>query len=236
MQKYRVKIQMILVCLLINYLNLTGQANVMTGTIGLRSDCQSNANGFLQTIGLSRTISKKLEIGLTVGHAFTESQSKIFNENSAKAYVRHIEQPIPEGVINKLWNENSFPGIDISDKGNRYNDLFIALTATYYVVQSNRNNIHAGIGVGMHKKDHSEQINSIYTSEIYWILGGKRTTGLVIPIFSYNTFLDVSLIPSVTYEYKIKQNFGVTFESAAFIYPASRTLSLSQSFGFRLKF
>jgi hypothetical protein len=144
MRKFNIQLLMILVFMSINYLQVSGQYLVMTGSIGVRTDCQSNANGFIQTICVRGSVAKNLEIGIAVGHAFTESQSKIFDENSPNAYIRHVKQPIPEGVINNLWKESSFPGFDIQDKGNRYDDIFVSLSANYLVINSKRNNIHAG--------------------------------------------------------------------------------------------
>lgn len=226
MQKFDPSIYALIIFVNFATVNLWAQSLVMTGSVGLRTDCRSQSTGFTQTIGLRKSLSKKFEIGLTIGHAYTESRSEIFSENGLNAFIRHVDNPVPEGVINNLWSENSFPDLAMPQKGNRYDDLFLSLSTSYAIIQSKKNNINIGLGAGIHRKDHSEQIASIYPDEINWIFGGHVTTNTVIPIYAYNTFLDFSITPGIFYEYLLKRNLGLTFDSFAFIYPVSGSISL----------
>jgi hypothetical protein len=235
---YMQKFSLIVTLILVFSANscIIAQKLFISGSLGVRSDLRQKSTGFQNCIALGYDISRRWEIGLKVGHGYTESESQVLKLNSPKAYIRHLGQPIPEGVINGLWDKSAFPGIDLPDKGNRYNDQFISLQASYTVKQFSKSNIYVGCGIGINRRDHSEQINAIIPSEIYWIFGGFRTYDNVIPIYSYNTFIDFSILPSISYEYKLIRNLGITIETSAFIYPVSKTVSLSQSLGFNLGF
>ncbi len=236
MRKYKLTVNIAVFIIFGLYqIGLQAQGFEMSGTLGIRTDYHNSSSGFMQTIGLRYANSKRFSFGLTIGHAFTESRSQIFDGNDSKSYIRHVDVPIPDGVINGTWNANSFPDIVLPAKGNRYDDLFLSLSVGYKVLKASKYNIHASIGVGIHKHDQSEQISQIEPHEIYWVIGGHRTYENIIPIYAYNTYLDLSVVPLLVYEYRLKSNLGLTFESAAFYYPMSKSLSMSQSFGFRLQ-
>lgn len=208
-----------------------GQTLSMGAVLGIRNNIQNNSSGLVQSIFLSKKCSKKISVKMGVGLSVAESQSAVYKSDATNTLIRNRNQPVPVGVLNNFWDIDAFPRFDVKDNGNRYADLYSYLLGNYNMCNKNRNNIVVGVGAGLHRKDESEQIGSIIAEETYWIFGGQTTFDTDIPIFAYNTFLDLSFIIEASYVLKIRERIDLFYESTVFFYPKSNRLSLNNSFG-----
>ncbi|MEZ4776474.1 MAG: hypothetical protein R3D00_25080 [Bacteroidia bacterium] len=207
------------------------------GTMGVRSDFNVKAKGFAQSIYIYNRFTDKFSIKCGLGHAMSESQSAIYQSGSSNTLIRNKNQPVPiEDTGFFGWDNSAFPNIDISDKGNRYDDLFVYLALNYKIIQKHRHFGQIGAGTSLHRRDHSEQIGSIIAAEAHFPIGIGNVNDLEIPVFAYNTFLDYSIIAEGTYGFILTESLDILLESNLFFYPKSKTMSLNIGLGFNIDF
>lgn len=185
------------------------QSNSLTGGFLLGSHFKNGLNGHGLDMTFERSINQKHVIGLSINYLFAESRGILPDELTSKYALRDVTNPNQLKDFNFGWNASSFPkGSLETTKPNRHMNYNITLQYGYSVLNKPKSKLVLGLGVGMTFND---EMNLVYLlkGEYRFVLqpiGDSRFKDMYFPIFRFDTYWDLGIVPNVKYERTINEH------------------------------
>ncbi len=197
------------------------------------------ASGYMITLEFHKKAGAKGMIGLEAGHFFNNSRGILPRDLSNTRFVirdfTHFE-PLGEDNNPFGWTETSFPGIRLPSRPDKYFNFNIGVKYLTELSKNTKRQFQAGFGLALSYRDEMELTKVIKAANIQATIPPFSGTDYLIPIFSYNTYLDFALIPEVNCQLPLGKNRSLGLKGQFLYYPVSQNCILASAvtFGFGL--
>jgi len=229
-----IKYILVFIISLIHVIGLYSQKIKLEGYFGHSYFVDKNAGGYDLGIGINYVLTKNSMIGVSIGHSYNDISPLPSDLTEAKVVLKEESNRLPLGSGFSSWSEDSaWPKIRLEEQPNRYFRFNIALNYTITKVLRNENSFIFGIGPILSYRDESELVKMIETSKIAGIFV-RPTFDHSIPIFNYNTYLDMGIKGDITYIFKKIRGINLGFKSGIIIYPKSGDFMLNNGIVIRI--
>jgi hypothetical protein len=212
--------------------------NSLTGGFLIGSHFKNDLNGHGLDMTFEHDISPKHVIGISINYLFAESRGILPDKLTEKYALRDVTNPDQLKSFNADWNVNSFPkGSFEKTKPNRHMNYNISLQYGYNIIHKTKSRLTLGLGVGMTFND---EMNLVYLlkGEYRFVVQPANVNmfqDYYFPIFRFDTYWDLGIMPSVKYEKTINEHliWGLNLKQNWF-FKSSKTFStLTCFFGFK---
>ena len=215
-------------------LNINSQKLQLEGFGGHSYFVDKNAGGYDLGIGINYVLTKSSMIGVSIGHSFNDISPLPSDLTEAKVVLKEESNRLPLGNGFGSWAEDGeWPKIRLEEQPNRYFRFNIALNYTITKVLRNENSFIFGIGPILSYRDEGEMIKLIETTKIRGLFV-RPTDDHSIPIFSYNTYLDMGIKGDITYLFKKIRGINLGFKSGIIFYPKPGDFMLNNGIVIRI--
>lgn len=189
---------------------------------------EKNAGGYDIGLGVSYPIAKKSMLGLSLSHTFNDVSPLPSDLTAAKIILKEESNRLPLGFGWPDWEEDyNWPKIRLEEQPNRYFRLNMGLHYIMNTMIKNHHHFTFAMGGLISYRDESEMIKLVETEKIRGYLFVRPTDDHSIPIFNYNTYLDVGLKGDATYFFKKLKVLDLGLRTSFVYYPKSNNLMLN---------
>lgn len=191
---------------------LRGQNITIEGFGGHSYFVEKNAGGYDLGIGLYTVISKNNSLGLSFSHTYNDVSPLPSDLSAAKIVLKEESNRLPLGFGLGEWSEDyNWPDIRLEEQPNRYFRFNVGLHYLYKAIYKKHRQFTFALGAVLSYRDESEMIRLVETTKIAGSPFVRPTYDHSIPIFSYNTYMDLGTKIDFTYYFKKLKilNFGV---------------------------
>lgn len=205
--------------------DVQGQSSGIKAAVGSSFNPSKKAAGYLLTLGFQKKVGKKSSIGFEVGHFFNSSRGILPKDLSNLHFVfRDYTNYEPLGETNNPfgWSATSFPGIRMLSKPNRYFNFNFGGKYFFHLMENARDKIQVGTGVGLSYHDEMELVKIIEATNIQTTVPSFSGVDYRIPMFSYNTYLDFTILTEATYTHAIGNNLLLGLSAQLLYYPLTQ--------------
>jgi hypothetical protein len=190
---------------------------------------RKNADGYNLGIGLKYTTSKKSSVGLIFSHNYNDNTSLPSNLKDAKIVLKEESNRLPLGAGFADWEkEHNWPKIRLEEQPNRFFRFDIGLQYTFTKSFKKDSYFDFTIGTLFSWRDESEMIKLVETSKLRGLFF-RPTDDYSIPVFNYNTYLDLGLKCECTYFLILLNKMALGYRSGFVLYPKSNDLMINNS-------
>lgn len=205
--------------------NLLAQSKIIKGGLAYTYNIAKNASGGSVGLAYEQKIKGKHFFCIEVKNIFTQRRGSLPDQLiSQKHILRDYTNPVP--FANPfIWNKESFPSYQLPSTPDKYFDLNFTASYLYEYLNTKRYNLKMGLGTCVTYHDESEIVQ--------WIEGdfsnpfaGKLTKAM-FPVFQYDTYIDVGVVPQVELQFKLKRNIMTGLSSKLYYFPKSSNALLN---------
>ena len=226
--------QYILLTLLIAVtFRITAQKSSLDASIGYANFLNKKASGFSTGLNYQRKISQKQSIGLEISYIFTERRGLLPEKLNEPIFVLRDFTSIPP-IPSFGWTTDGFPDIRLPTKPDKYFNFNVGVNYLFDVWAKGRHNLTLGIG-GLLTFSDEKEIVEVIKGDFRAIIG-LNLKNVSIPVFQYDTYLDVGFQPQIRYRYQLKEKMNIGLTNKYHCYPISNryvfTLAAFLSFEF----
>ncbi len=216
----KIKIFLLFVILFI-CISLNAQNYLISSGVGHSYFINKNAGGYNINLSVDKKLSPKGYISVEVGHSFNDKTPFGRNLSDEKILIRDFTNRSPLG--SSSWNrDDSWPKIRLQSQPERFFRLDFILNYRQEYKAWTKSKLKFNIGGVLSYRDEMELTRLIPIQEIgFSSFGGVLAYDQIIPIFSYNTFLDLGLNLGHTYSLTINENLDVALNTQFVYYPKS---------------
>lgn len=212
---------------------IIAQKSNLDASIGYANFLNKKASGFCTGLNYQRKISQKQSIGLELSYVFTESRGLLPEKLDEGTFILRDFTNIKTPSVFE-WTQNSFPDIRLSTKPDKYFNFNIGINYLFDVLEKGKHNLTVGIG-GLLTFNDEKEIVEIIKGDFRGVLP-LDLKNISIPVFQYDTYLDVGFQPQIRYRYQLKEKMNIGLTNKYYCYPISNryvlTLAAFLSFEF----
>lgn len=197
---------------------LSAQKNSLDATIGYARFLNKKASGFSTGINYQRKIGKKQSLGLELCYTFTERRGLLPDDLSKETFILRDFTYIPP-LPNFGWSTSGFPGVRLSSTPDKYFNFNIGVNYLFDIWEKKKQTFSVGIG-GLLTFNDEKEIVGVLKGDFSAVIGVnlKNTS---IPIFQYDTYIDLGFQPQLKYRYQLKEKMSVGLTNKYYCYPIS---------------
>lgn len=211
----------ILSIILLACFNIQSQNYLISSSIGHSYFINKNAGGYNINLGLDKKISPKGYISFGIGHSFNDKTQFGKNLTDEKIILKDYTNRLPLGFGTPDWEEeNAWPKIRLQSQPERFFRLDFMINYRQAYKAWSKSKLIFNVGGVLSYRDETELVKMIATQEISGFLI-RPTYDHFIPLFSYNTFLDLGLNIGNTYSVTINDNLDIGLNTQFVYYPKS---------------
>jgi hypothetical protein len=198
---------------------LIAQQNNLMGILGAAYNWSNKAAGVSLSIDYDHLLSRKTALGMEINYLYTQKRGLLPNDIKAQNVILRDFTHIPP-LTNLWWDENSFAPFRLSTKPDTYFDFNIVFKYLFEVWQSKQNHCRMGLGAVFNYHDEKEIVGFIQGR--FRAGGGwSEIQDASIPLFQYDTYLDLGVLSQLGYERRVKDNLSLGLVSKWYVFPKS---------------
>lgn len=222
MKYYKFYIFVLILCMF--QVNSFAQNLEISGDFGVSFKTNSYANGYGFNINATFLHFGKHHFGLTIGNNFMSSSNFLPGKN-LEEYNFHLRDytniiPLGEESFNFGWSIEAFDQIRLRSQPNRYYNFNGGIN--YYYEFGKLNGFRIGSEWILTYRDQMEIAKVLNVKElVFWIPLGQTINDYNIPIYSYDTYIDIGFAPYIQYNIFNYKRLGVDIKSKIYIFPKS---------------
>ncbi len=209
---------------------LPAQNSRVQAFLGLNERLTGKATGFAAGVEFSRRVAPVHYWALEMQYNFAHGRGILPELPSDKYILRDYVNPTPRPFFGFFWDKNSFPGLHLSSRPDKY--FTFSLAAKYLADVWKRGKHRLSLGAGVLASFHDEMVL------IEFIRGDYKPTlpiGVIedgyFPVFRYDTYLDAGLLGQFEYQFQLRPRLSVSARNQCQWMPASNIWALSATVG-----
>lgn len=208
------------------------------GTLAFRLGALAHTNQrlFGPTAGLdyNRYFGENWGIGLFFEQAFAEGRSG-FPDQLTKNYLFRDYTNLNPTPSLLQWQKTNFPQIRLESKPNRHFNVNLGMQYWYEVYKEDKHTLRTGAGAIMGFHNYMKLTKWI-PGAYYADLGGFRQPNALVPLFRYDTYWDLGMVPFVEYRRMFSQRGVCGARAQYYWFPKSgvQYVTTGAFVGFRL--
>ena len=224
--KYQ-KLFLSIVVILSHFTDILSQNTQIVSFIGHSYFVAKNAGGYDLGIGVNYSLTKTSMIGISASHSYNDISPLPSDLKDAKIVLKEVTNRLPLGLGIPDWeNDALWPQIRLEEQPNRYFRYNLGLHYNYALYRKS-GFFMIGAGAIFSYRDESELVKLVPTIKIVDVLFGSTTYDHSIPIFNYNTFLDMGVKADFSYFLKKFKSLDLGLKSSFVLYPKSGDLMIN---------
>lgn len=186
------------------------QNNAISFSSGYSYAFRHKAPGYGMELNYSRRISDRFQAGILIGHYYNDSRAHLPEDLSTIIIpFRDHTNPLPLAAYSGAWDKNSFPGIRLKSRPNRYFTFVSGVNTTYKLLNNlQKSNVIIHMGVAYALRDEMEIAYLKEATQIK-LVNSPVFLDAKIPIYRYSTYGDWLIRFKVNYSYPIRQNLAI---------------------------
>lgn len=196
--------------------------NLISMTFGFCDNLNNSAVGYTIGTDFQHSINQKHTIGIMISHTFTQSRGLLpQNIQSDNVFLRDFTNLNPFPFGNQYTIDN-FPKKRLNAKPNKFFNLNIGIVYAYTIYHTKKRNLQIGIGGIISYFDKMELVDLIkadFTNDFLKV----ELKNYNFPVFQFDTFLDIGIMPFITYNYEINNKFSIGCTAKFFGFPKSES-------------
>ncbi len=225
-------------CLFYFNIFIFAQGWEVTADLGFSRELQKASSGYVISIGILKNMKNKSSVAFEVDNSFTSSKGLLREVGSDEIFaLRYAENEIV-WPVSIGWDRNSFPVTSLSVKPNRYFNCNASVIYYNKIVERQKFFVRAGLGFTLTYRDQMEIFSLLRTTAVYLNFTGEFIDqSAVVPIFAYDTYLDIGGSPRLSFTYKLSERMNIGWNNKIYYFPISNTAIFSStiSFGVNIK-
>lgn len=215
---------------------VAAQKNSIKSDFGVAAHLNKGAIGFAMGTEYTRQVSKKGYIGVEINYNFTSRRGLLPQDlKGQRVILRDFTQPVTLYPPYFEWTAESFPGYRLPSKPDKYFNCGIGVKYLHDIWSKNKHQLRTGLGVVLTFNDEKEIVEML-KGDFYSPLFKEPISNVLIPIFKYDTYIDLGFQPQIEYHYQIKKRMSIGLLNKYYCYPKSSrylaTLSAFMNFYF----
>ncbi len=216
--------------------NVAAQKNSVKSDFGFATNLSKAAIGFALGTEYTRQLSKKGYIGIEINYNFTSRRGLLPQDlKGQRVILRDFTKPESPFPFSFDWTSESFPGYRLPSKPDKYFNCGIGVKYLYDMWSKSKHQLRAGVGVVLTFNDEKEIVEML-KGDFYFPLNNITISNVLIPIFKYDTYIDLGFQPQIEYQYHINERLSIGLLNKYYCYPKSSryvtTLSTFINFNF----
>jgi hypothetical protein len=212
--------------------------NTLMGGFLFGSHFKNGLSGHGLDMTFEHALTQKHIIGLNINYLFAESRGILPDQLTDKYAIRDVTNPDQLPMLNLDWNVGSFPkGSLEKTKPNRHMNYNISLQYGYNILNKSKSKLTLGLGIGMTFND---EMNLVYLlkGEYRFIVQPDSVNvykNYYFPVFRFDTYWDLGLMPSAKYERTINEHliWGLNLRQNWFFKSAKTFSTITLFAGFK---
>lgn len=200
--------------------SLFAQNNVLKVGLGGVRHFNNKASGYTTSVEYQRDIHPKHAWGVEISYAFADSRGILPDNIKASNIILRDYTHIPE-LPNLGWNRNSFPAMSLKSKPDRYFNANLAVKYLNTVAISPKKALKLAIGTVLTFNDEMVIAELVEGAKFESPFSFDLINPL-IPIFRYDTYIDLGVLPQIGYSYQFKEKIGIVFTHKYYIFTKSK--------------
>lgn len=180
------------------------------------------ASGFSSAIIFQTVLCSNNNLGISIGYSYLSSDYNMpQNLKESKLHFRDYTNitPINEAVNVWGWSKESFPPIKLRSQPNIYYSFHLGIS--YSCIVPKLDNLQMGCEALLSYNDQMEIYKVLHIEEIDFRLLGITNKNYNIPIFSYDTYLDIGFAPYIQYNLFKYKRLDIDIKTMVSIFPKS---------------
>jgi hypothetical protein len=228
---------LVLIFVLLNAFDLCAQKNMFRTELGYVNYFFKYKSGHNLSFSYQRALSQKLNYRFGFGYSFASGRTLLTNDDIVKKIkIRSGENPTPFSGANLfLWSRESFPAIQFGLRPDRQFNMNICNSVNYVLYGHEKGLLVGGLGVSVAYVD-AMNLDEIIIADYKGIFPPIDEKSGIFPVFKYETFIDIGLIPYVEYLYQVNDKILLGVNTQFNIAPLSDSYHNMTSLVFGFKF
>lgn len=212
------------------------QNNAISFSGGYGYAFRHKAPGYGMELNYLHSISNRFQAGILIGHFYTDSRGLLPTDLSSTIIpFRDYTNPRPLAAYSGGWNADSFSGIRLKSRPNRYFAFFTGAHVAYKVLQQQKSSITVNIGAAYALRDEME-IAFMKEADQIKLVNSAVFLNAQIPIYRYSTYSDWLIRLKANYSYQIRHNLAIQAGYSHLFFMAEKEPMYSAFAGFEIKF
>ena len=210
---------------LLNLSNIIAQSSIIKGGLGYTYNIGKKANGSSVGLEYEQKLKGKHFLSMGIKNIFTQRRGSLPDKLiSQKHILKDYTNPVPYKNF-FVWTKETFPYYRLPSTPDKYFDFNFSLSYLYKYLDNERYSVKMGLGTCATYHDESEIVE--------WLQGdfdpgfGDKLTNAMFPVFQYDTYIDVGIIPQFEFQKKLKHNIIVGLSSKLYYFPKSNNSLLN---------
>ncbi len=209
------------------------QKNLIQSELGYAHSLKNKASGYTTGIEYQREINPRHYFGFSLNYVYTQSRGILPKNLSDNNVILRDFSNIPN-LPNFGWSADAFPEIHLKSKPDTYFNLNFDISYFYNTQVLNNSSLKIGLG---------SVITFVDEKVISELIEGKKFVAplqndindFLIPIFRYDTYIDIGLKLQLQYQFQINEKMLVGCSAKNYWFPKSKTVfwSLSPTISFK---
>lgn len=202
--------------------HFNAQSFLISGETGVSFKNNYYANGYSFGINVLFNRLKNHKIGISLSNSFMSSAHFLpDNKKDANFHLRDFTNITPLGEDYNLgWNLDSWEPIRLKTHSNRYYNLNYSLN--YFFDTERFNSLKIGSELILTFRDQMEIAKVLNVKEMeFWIPVGLTLYDYNIPIYAYDTYLDIGFAPYIQYNLFKYKRLDIDIKTKVYIFPKS---------------
>ncbi len=207
---------------LYTHTRIVSQNLSISGDFGVSCKTSSFANGYLFGINAFFVKSQNHHFGISLNNNFMSSDYLLpKNRKEANFHLRDYTNITPLGEdFNTGWNLDSFDPVRMKPHPNRYYNFNFGIN--YFYDFSTFNSLKIGSELILSYRDQMEIAKVLEVKEIeFWIPFGLTKYDYNIPIYAYDTYLDIGIAPYIQYNILKYKSLDIGLKTKLYFFPKS---------------
>lgn len=201
------------------------QGMIVSGDFGPSFKTNTYAAGLGININILYQTKSNNGFGLTIGNSFLDSANNLPNNlKDSNFHLRDYTNIAPLGeMFNFGWDIDAFPQFRLKSQPNRYFNFNLGFN--YFYLCKALNFLIVGTELVLTYRDQMEIAKVLETKEMELYFPPEFVKyNYNIPIFSYDTYLDVGIAPYIQYNLLIYKRLAIGVKTKFYYFPKSREL------------
>jgi hypothetical protein len=236
MKKLSIRI-LVLIFGCFNFFDSNAQKNMFRTELGYVNYLSKYKSGHSLGFTYQRALSKKLNYRFGFGYSFAAGKGLLTDDDiGSKIKIRSSENPAPFPNNNPfLWSRASFPAIQFGLRPDRQFNMNICNSVNYALYEHGKGRLLGGLGFSMSYVDNMS-LDEIIVADYKDLTFAIDEKAAFFPVFKYEIFIDIGLIPYVEYLYQMNDKIFIGVNTQFNIAPLSDSYYNTTSLVFGFKF
>lgn len=198
---------------------------------GHSSSLGKASSGYALSVGLHRSLSSRSSFALELDNTFNSSRGLLQNIKEDGIFALRYAENEAAWPFATGWDRSSFPTNSLPAKPNRYYNFNINLAYYYKIMEKSKFSVRKGLAFTLTYHDQME-IFSILETSIIRFPEELVIQPMSVPIFAYDTYLDIGVSPRLSFAYKLSERLQLGWNNRLYFFPISDTAIFASAFSF----